>query len=235
MKLIIKTLLKRLYAYFYGYRQGKNITFNLQKKYILKNGGGRKNIKYIALGDSLTYGFGASTYQGTFPYVLGQKLLKKYREVEVTNLAVCGANIDNLLYKQLPQAIKRKPDVITILIGTNDIHNFTSIKKFEESFENIINKLKRSTNSQILIINIPYIITEFMTFPPYNLFMNFRIKKFNRLIKSLADKKKIKYFDLYIHTKYYFKKGSALYSPDWFHPSERGYKLWGNLINLNYD
>ncbi|MCL5070201.1 MAG: SGNH/GDSL hydrolase family protein [Actinobacteria bacterium] len=233
MKSIIKNLLRRLYIYIYGYRLSKNIRSDIQRKYTLKNGKGKKSIRYVALGDSLTYGFGASNHQGTFPYILSQKLLNKYKKVETTNLAVCGANIDDLLYKQLPQAIRKKPNFITILIGTNDAHNCANIKRFKEFLENIIDRLKKSTNAQILIINIPYLISAYMTFPPYNLLMDFRIKKFNRFIEELAGKKAVKYFDLYSSTKNYFKKGSQLYSSDWFHPSDKGYILWGNLINLN--
>lgn len=232
MKSIIKILLRRLYTHIYGYRQGLDITTDIQTKYILKNGKGKKGIKYIALGDSLTYGFGASNYKGTFSYILSQKLLKKYKKVEVINLAVCGASVDNLLHKQLPQAIKQKPDFITVLIGTNDVHSFANIKKFKDSLENIISQLKKSTDAQILIINIPYLISAYMTFPPYNMFMDSRIKKFNRVIQETASLKTVKYFDLYIQTKDYFKKGSNLYSSDWFHPSSKGYILWGNLINL---
>jgi lysophospholipase L1-like esterase len=229
----MKIPLKRLYAYLYGYRQSQDMTIDIQRKYILENGKGKKSVKYIALGDSLTYGFGGSNYKGTFPYILSQKLLKKYRKVEIINLAICGARIEDLLYKQIPESVRLKPNFITILIGTNDVHNFTKIEKFRNILKNIIDQLKKKTDAQILIINIPYLITEYMTFPAYNLFMDLRIKKFNRVIEETANLKKVKYFDLYLHSKDYFKKGSSFYSSDWFHPSNKGYILWGNLIDLN--
>lgn len=235
MKSITKALFRKLYTYLYSYRQGKGLTAGIQRNYILENGNGDKSTRYIALGDSLTYGYGASSYKGTFPYILSQTLLKKYRRVEVHNLAVCGAGIVDLLHKQVTQAIKSKPNYITILIGTNDVHNFFDIKKFKDCLENIINQLKNGTNAQILIINIPYLISCYMTFPPYNKIMDWRIKRFNRAIEKIAKLKAIKYFDLYYNAKEYFKKNSSFYSSDWFHPSDKGYILWGNLLKFNED
>ncbi len=206
---------------------------DIQRNYIIKNGTGKEDIKYVALGDSLTYGFGASNYQGTFPYIIANKLLKKYKQVEVVNLAISGAVINGVLETQLPKALEEKPDFVTLMIGTNDVHNFAEKQTFKTSLIYILDQLKNHTNTQILLINIPYLGTKDLILPPHNTIMDLRIREFNRVIEEVAMEKQIKYFDLYSASNPYFEKNpKQYYSPDKFHPSDQGYILWGNLINV---
>lgn len=231
--LALSIYLNRSYDHIYSYDQKPDIVRSaLQRNYILEGGKGEKSIKYLALGDSLTYGYGAKSYKGTFPYVLGQKLLDKYKKVEVLNLAVSGSVAEDVLSGQLPQALEEKPDFVTIFIGTNDVHDFTDKEKFRASLEIITDKLK-ITGAKIILINIPYLGTDSLILFPYNKLMDARIKEFNLILKDLADKKGIEYFDLYTPTKEYSVKNPDFYSKDQFHPSEKGYIFWGDLISAD--
>lgn len=226
--------LNRSYAHIYSYKQNPDlISSDIQRRYALEGGKGQKNIKYIALGDSLTYGLGASTHKETFPYILGQKLLNKYGSVEVINLAVIGAQVDDVWSNQLSQAIEEKPNFITIMIGTNDVHSSADKQKFRISLTSIIEELKKETSAQILLINIPYLGTDSLILPPYNSLMDIRIKEFNQVIQDIANLNEVGHFDLYGSSKGYFEKDPSLYSSDQFHPSDKGYILWGNLINAD--
>lgn len=225
--------LNRAYSHIYSYQQNEVLTnSNMEKRYTLDGGKGQNSFKYVALGDSLTYGLGANSYKGTFPYNLAQKFLDKYKTVEVVNLAVSGAVVEDLV-NQLPQAIEEKPDFISILIGTNDVHNFSDIEKFEFSLVSILSQLKENTEAEILLINIPYLGSKDLILPPYNNLLDTKIKEFNQVILKLAKKTNVKHFDLYQSSKTYFEKDSSLYSQDKFHPSDKGYILWGKLINAN--
>lgn len=225
--------LNRSYAHIFDYDKNRAIlTTNMQRTYTLE-GEGKNNIKYVALGDSLTYGFGASNFKGTFPFTLAQKLLNKYKKVEVINLGVSGATSEDLVRFQLPKAIEEKPDLVTLMIGTNDVHDFVDTETFRVSLENIIVQLK-NTQAQILVINIPYLGTDSLVLPPYNKIMDLRIKQFNKIIREVAEEKQVKYVDLYSKSNKIFKKNQKLYySIDQFHPSDSGYILWGNLIDAD--
>lgn len=226
--------LNRAYSHIYSYKQSSEImSTDIQRNYTLEDGKGEKSIKYVALGDSLTYGLGASSNKGTFPYILGHKLLNKYKNVEVVNLAVSGAIVDDLISDQLPQAIDEKPDFVTILIGTNDVHSFANKQKFRTSLTSIIEKLKKSTAADILLMNIPYLGSDSLILPPYNHIMESKIIEFNHVIYEVASLTEVKYFDLYSNSRDYFEKDPKLYSSDQFHPSDKGYILWGNLINAD--
>lgn len=227
--------LNRSYAHIFDYDKDRQIvSMNIQRNYSIEGSGKEAAIKYITLGDSLTYGFGASDYKGTFPYVLAKKLSKIHQRVSVTNLGISGSVIGELIENQLPRAIEEKPDFVTILIGTNDVHDFINPLEFKNSLTFITDKLQNETGARILLINIPYLGTKDLILPPYDTVMDLRIREFNRVIKQTAGEKQIKYFDLYSSSNAAFKQNpDKYYSIDKFHPSDAGYILWGNLINAD--
>lgn len=233
--LALVVYLNRSYAHIFDYDKDRQIvSMNIQRNYSIKGSGKEAAIKYIALGDSLTYGFGASDYKGTFPYLLAEKLAQKHELVEVHNLGVSGAVIGELAETQLPQALKEKPDFVTVMIGTNDVHDFEKLQEFKKSLVYIIDSLQTGTNAKILLINIPYLGTKDLILPPYDTVMDLRIRDFNRVIEQTAEEKQIKYFDLYSASNASFKQNpDKYYSIDKFHPSDAGYILWGNLINAD--
>jgi lysophospholipase L1-like esterase len=74
---------------------------------------------WVALGDSLSLGIGASAHDRGWVGVLGT-LLPGWR---VVNLAVSGGRIRDVLDRQLPalQALGAVPDLVTVLVGSNDV------------------------------------------------------------------------------------------------------------------
>lgn len=228
--------LNRTYANIFSYQDKHDlISAKLIRQYTLENGQGQQNLKYVALGDSLTYGLGATDYKNTYPYILGQKFLKNYQKVEVVNLAVSGAVVRDVLNLQLPAAIKENPQVVTLMIGTNDTHGFYNKDHFKTTYQEIISELKTKTKAKIILINIPYLGTEELIKPPYNTYFDLRIKEFNQVIAQVSRDNNLKYIDLYSLTRDRFIKNSDLYSVDQFHPSDKGYMLWGQLITKNAD
>jgi lysophospholipase L1-like esterase len=79
-------------------------------------------LRYLALGDSLTIGTGASNEHHNFPTQLSRKLsAESGRLVRLTNHAVDGATTDDLIRDQLDQVDSVRPDYVSVLIGANDI------------------------------------------------------------------------------------------------------------------
>lgn len=222
--LILGIYLNRSYGYFYDFIGQKNLQPPFFEQTIIPSQ--NPTFKYVALGDSLTEGVGATSYSNTYPSLLTKKLSAK-ENVKFINLAHKGDTSLELLRDQLPQAILEKPDLITVLIGINDIHNLISPDYFENNLRIIISSLKK-TNARVYLINIPYLGSSKIVLPPYNLILNLRTKQFNQIIKNLADELSVNYIDLYS-----LEKSSNFYSVDEFHPSDEGYKYWGMQINVN--
>lgn len=223
--LILGTYLNRSYAYFYNFLdQNKLVAPVSQIAVTLGNHG--QVIKYVALGDSLTAGVGVSDIKNSFPYLIAQKLSAK-NNVTLVNLAHAGDTSTEVLTNQLPKIALLKPDLVTLLIGVNDIHNLKSEKEFEKNLIQIVSSLKKS-GTRIYLFSIPYLGSERTIFFPYNFVLDFRTRQFNNIIKKVSTNVGAEYIDLYS-----LNKSENFYSSDQFHPSEEGYKEWAKIFNVN--
>ncbi|MCS0604455.1 SGNH/GDSL hydrolase family protein [Streptomyces sp. LP11] len=76
-------------------------------------------VRFVALGDSLTEGVGDAAAGGRRGWAallapcLGDG-------TEFTNLAVSGAQTRDVLERQLPAALAREPDLVSVVVGVND-------------------------------------------------------------------------------------------------------------------
>ncbi len=193
-------------------------------------------IKYVAIGDSLTSGVGAEEYQDSYPYLLAERMAQSDGKIVFKNFSQPGLKTQDLIDFMITPAVKENPDVITLLIGVNDIHNHVGGKQFKENYEYILKRLTSETKAKIYLINIPLIGSNTIIFPPYNYYFDKETDNYNEIIKELAQTYQVKYIDLNTPTKNLLKKDGPHYSVDSFHPSSLGYKLWAQIIydRLNY-
>lgn len=187
-------------------------------------------IKYIALGDSLTFGVGAKKYEEIYPYLLAQKMSANGENIILENFSVPGAKTKDLIDVFLTPAINAEPDVITVLIGVNDIHNHIGLSQFQKNYQYILERLTNETKAKIYLINIPLIGSDTVILPPLDYYFSTQTDNYNKVIKDLAAKYQVSYIDLNSPTKNLLKRDGAHYSVDSFHPSALGYKLWAQII-----
>jgi acyl-CoA thioesterase-1 len=194
-----------------------------------------KRLKYVALGDSLTAGVGANRSKESFPYILSQRIAQSGRSVSLLNLGIPGARTQGVIDAQLQTAIAEDPDLITVLIGINDIHGFISAGQFRENTERIIDGLKEKTRAKIVFMTIPYLGTDGLMTWPYNWFYHIKTVEFNQVLKDVTQRKDLTLIDLYAATKDRSTYFSDYYSIDEFHPSTAGYKAWSDVIYADSD
>lgn len=77
-------------------------------------------MRYLALGDSFTIGTG-TTPDRSFPAVLVLAWWEAGIECDLRNPAVNGYTTDDLIREELPLVESFAPDLVTVLIGANDI------------------------------------------------------------------------------------------------------------------
>ena len=82
---------------------------------------------YVAVGDSLTAGRGDEDRDGR-PIGWAQRLadilsVRTTVRCSLTNLAVDGATVHDVLSEQLPGVAARKPDLVSVTVGINDIRH----------------------------------------------------------------------------------------------------------------
>ena len=154
----------------------------------------------VCCGDSITH--------GRIGYDWFSDLHKKDRSRIYINAGINGDLAWNL-YTRIEDIISCNPDIITILIGTNDamgsqseemgedyikrkgLPRIPSIDWYEENYELIINSLSDKTNAKIYLITLPW-IGELENEEIIEI-----VKSHNKVIKSLGKKYNLEVIELF--------------------------------------
>jgi lysophospholipase L1-like esterase len=164
---------------------------------------------YIAFGDSIT--IGARTYLG-YPELVGNKLSKKLKKQwNVINHSISGfkaIDLSRYIDSHFSTLKEHSASIASILIGTNDIKEKTSVEDFKIALNQIIIKTKLLTaNKNVVIFSIPEFHKGIMY--PYSIEMNKTILVFNQAINQLAKDHDLRVLELH-HTKEDFLDGVHL-------------------------
>ncbi|MFZ4632031.1 MAG: SGNH/GDSL hydrolase family protein [Patescibacteria group bacterium] len=230
--IIIVIYVNRTYSYIYDHIDGVGLKMpNHGVTYLVTNNKmASSSLTYVALGDSLTSGVGVDNYKESYPYLMAKYFAEDKYEVIIKNRSVPGAKTSDLLVGLVSLGVKDNPDILTLLIGVNDIHGQVNASEFKKNYEEILRRLTSGTKAKIYIVNIPFIGADNLLLPPYNYYFDSKTKEFNEIVLELANKYQLKHIDLYTKTESLFKSQGAHYSADFFHPSSEGYKIWADLI-----
>ncbi len=194
----------------------------------------KPRLYYVALGDSLTSGVGTEKYEQSYPFLLAEKLSVD-NSVTHINFSYPGARTEDVIRDLLPKALAEKADVITLLVGTNDVHGGVSEEEFVQNYKFILSELTKKTKAKINVVSIPFIGDDSLLLPPYDYSYRKKILEFNSDIKLLAIQFGVRYIDLTTPTTESSHGGNGYYSIDKFHPSSLGYKMWADIIYDHLD
>jgi acyl-CoA thioesterase-1 len=168
---------------------------------------------YVAIGDSAAQGVGASQPRnGYIGLIAGSIERKTGRKVQVVNLSVTGAKLDDALKHQIPKIANYKPNLVTAEIGANDMGSFDS-KAFAVNYDRFLHALPAGSS---VVSNMPY----FGTRPQ----VQDNARAANQIIQRQTKQHNIPMADLYGNLQ--GKQSPLIYASDWFHPNDRGYKVW---------
>lgn len=228
---IIGIYLNRTYAYIYSrfeLTKAPLETIYMTEKPLLEKA---TPITYVAIGDSLTAGVGASSVSSSLPALLAEKLkTQNGTQVSVKNLGMPGATSLSLVTKSILDLSQYNPQIVTIFIGTNDVHNFVPLDVFKTNLLTVVNSIKQTTKAEIYLINIPYLGAADLVFPPYDVYFEAQLQQYNMVVDEVAQETNVTLIDIYSASKKPLHADPQLYSIDRFHPSDSGYALWANLI-----
>jgi lysophospholipase L1-like esterase len=180
-------------------------------------------LRYLALGDSYTAGTGASDAAYAWPSIVATRL-----GAELTNPAVNGYTTEDLIRDELPLVDELKPDVVTVLIGVNDLVQGRSVDAYRKSLTTIYDAV--ATARVVVAVSIP-------TWSYVPAAVEFggaaRVDRltqlFNAAARELAGERGFPWVDLdQVCT-------SRIGSPGWLasdqlHPGDRQYAAWADVI-----
>lgn len=171
------------------------------------------NYKYkiIAIGDSLTAGYGLPIEE-SYPNQLEDKLLKDNYSVNVINSGISGETTAGLL-ERIDFVLKQSPNIILITIGGNDALRGLQIETIRDNINKIMNKLTdKLSPKDIFVMRIQ---------APLNNGLSYR-NQFNNIYDEVAEKWGVNVLDfitleLFSNNKYM--------SEDRIHPNKEGYRF----------
>jgi acyl-CoA thioesterase I len=175
----------------------------------------KDEIVYVALGDSVAQGIGASKPQKGYVGLVAEYLAEsRGKNVHVINLSKSGAKIDDVQSRQLPELERLdigNQRVITLDIGANDIATFAAAD-FEREMDELMARLPKDT----IIADIPYFGgSRLGKHQP-------KVEEANQVMSRLADKHGFELAN--VHENIAKNHGIRTFAADLFHPSDYGYK-----------
>ena len=188
-----------------------------------------KQLTYIVMGDSTAVSQGSAYSDG---YAVGTATyLAQKHAVTWANLAVSGAQAQDVLTQQLPQALPYRPDVVLIGVCANDVTHMTGIKDIRDALMGIIRELQ-STNADVRIIltgapdmgSLPRIPQ------PLRLIAGRRSESINAMVLDLVDNQRVFFAPVATKTGPVFRAHPELFAADRFHPTAAGYSLWTPVL-----
>jgi acyl-CoA thioesterase-1 len=190
-------------------------------------------MRYLALGDSYTIGTGASGKAHNYPSILATRLTKAIgKKVGLTNPAVNGFTTEDLIANELGYLRRLKPQLVSILIGVNDLVQGRSVEQYRGSLEKIYDAVGalQFGPGRVVAISIPNwsVVPAARTFGAPN-----RLKRltdtFNELARDEAQARGFTWVDISgVST-------SGTGSPGWIssdqlHPGDQQYTAWADVI-----
>lgn len=218
------------YNYFYFRLHRVKISWPDNSHVYSFNAGSGHTKTYVALGDSLTYGFGADSYSQSWTYKTAEYLAGSGQGITLKDFSYPGYRVEDVL-ESIGPAIAAQPDIVTLFVGVNDTHRFIQTGEFGQKYEYVLSRLSSETKAKIYVVNLPYLGGPTVLLPPYNYYFDAQTKARNKTIKELASRYGAAYIDLYGSTSAMFKKSGPYYAKDLYHPSSEGYAIWAKIID----
>lgn len=164
--------------YVYAYRCATRLPDNAPRRFLASRAGSRGDRKVlVCIGDSITHGRVGANYVDMLSERLGP------HGVDLVNAGINGELAYNVL-QRLDDIIACEPDVITILIGTNDSNKSLdepsavramrefhlpeppTAERYRENLTAVCRRLKRETSARIALLSLP-LTTEDPSHPAY--------------------------------------------------------------------
>ncbi len=197
-----------------------------------------KGMILLFQGDSVTdagrTGYNKNGLGAGYPLLVSELLASRHPELEIqcVNRAVSGNRVRDLVQRWSEDTIAVNPDILLIEVGVNDTwrrfdsNDPTSAKRFEEEYRLLLERTRRETHAQIVLIS-PFVLpinAERMSWEE-------DIAEKIAVVKRLAGEYKTEYIPLQDIMRSAAKKHAeqtgiiTYYAGDGVHPTLTGHQL----------
>ncbi len=168
-----------------------------------------------------------------YPKFVAQKLAQMYPDkvFEFINLGISGHKTSDLVARWQTDCLDIKPDILSILIGINDIWHYFSGKQpyvsneaFEKNYRYLLTSAKEKTNAKIIMID-PFLLDA-----PDKAHFRTEVSEKIALVRKLARE----FADVYVPIDGLFAAQALYHEPCYFsadgvHPNDNGRAFIANF------
>lgn len=193
---------------------------------------GLPRLRLAAIGDSSTTGPGTSGPEAIWIRQLAGDLSGRFT-VELNSYAVGGSKAADLLDGQLRAAEATAADISFVAVGANDALRGVSDRVFEHSLDEVVRRLV-AVSRLVVLSGVGDLGSVPRALPPLDRMVRARGRSLDRVQQRVADRYGAIKIDMWGLTTHQFRTRPELFSPDRFHPSDAGHRVWADaaLVTL---
>ncbi len=186
--------------------------------------------RYVALGDSYTFGTSVKPHD-RWPNQLVRALRPDADLTLVDNLATNGATTGDLIREQLPKLDALNADMVSVLIGVNDVVHNVDVDTYRMNLRAIFSHIASLVPAgQVILVTTPdYTLTPSGADYGDPSKQSARIKAFNAVLAQEASSAGMLLVDISTVADQ-VPTDRTLVAPDGLHPSGKQYAGWVDLI-----
>ena len=184
-------------------------------------------LRYVALGDSYTIGTSVAAAE-RWPNQLVARLADSVVRLDlVANLGVNGYTSQDVIDDELPELDALQPQVVSLLIGVNDVVQGVPEERFRENAVHILDEVvARIGATRIFVVSTPdYTVTPAGADYGDPTQQSAGIRRNNEILQELAQAREIAFIDIY-DISLEAANDRSLVADDGLHPSGAQYARW---------
>ncbi|MGH8884088.1 MAG: SGNH/GDSL hydrolase family protein [Egibacteraceae bacterium] len=188
-------------------------------------------LELVVLGDSTAAGIGSPTAAQSLAVLVADRVAHRVRRpVHVVSKGVAGARTATVLGRQVPLLEAAKPDVVLIVVGSNDVTHVTAPWTMRRQTAALVEAARNVGHAPVVIGGIP----QFRTVPAFSQPLRWVTGRYASVLReaqrAAAAETRAAYVDIAALASPRFLGRPESMSSDGFHPSSVGYGFWADAL-----
>jgi lysophospholipase L1-like esterase len=192
---------------------------------------GRPPLQLVILGDSTAAGVGSPTLEQSLAVLVADRVSERIRRpVHVVSKGISGARTATVLERQVRLLEAANPDVVLIVVGSNDVTHTTAPWTMRRQTTALIEAARRVGRAPVVIGGIP----QFRTVPALLQPLRWVTGRYASILREVQRRATTQagavYVDIAALASPRFLGLPESMSSDGYHPSPIGYGFWADAL-----